>query len=465
MKSSEPLRIKKFNESKIRKGDILILPGYNIKLLSEDAVNGRQLTAIQVCCDRNDDGTIRQYHTRQNGRVKRRSNQMKTKKEKMNIAFLSTFPPRECGLATFTEDLINEIDKIGTVRSCVIAVTNDEKHDDPRVKCKISQNQRAHYFRTALWVNTHMDLLVIEHEYGIFGGECGEYILDLARNLQIPFVITTHTVLQNPTPKQRMVLRTLGRLSTGVVTMAANSIPILAKVYGIEPDKITVIPHGVSCLPVKPREQLKSEYDLTDKHVVSSFGLISPAKGLEYGIQAVAQVVKEFDNLVYLILGKTHPSVKQAMGESYRQQLMDLAESLGVQENVKFIDKYLTKEEVMTYLNMSDIYMTPYVSKEQAVSGTLAYAVGSGRVIVSTPYRYAQEMLGEGRGMLAEFSDADSLASCISYILKNPLHKMEMENKTLTLGQTMAWANVAERYNQLFINVAKPSQRAEVQVG
>jgi glycosyltransferase involved in cell wall biosynthesis len=136
-----------------------------------------------------------------------------------------------------------------------------------------------------------------------------------------------------------------------------------------------------------------------------------------------------------------------------------------VQDNIKFIDKYLTKEEVMTYLNMSDIYMTPYVSKEQAVSGTLAYAVGCGRVIVSTPYCYAQEMLGEGRGMLAEFSDADSLASCISYILKNPLHKMEMENKTLTLGQTMAWANVAERYNQLFINVAKPSQRAEVQVG
>src|SRR5665647_3493740 len=188
-------------------------------------------------------------------------------------------------------------------------------------------------FRTALWVNTHMDLLVIEHEYGIFGGECGEYILDLARNLQIPFVITTHTVLQNPTPKQRMVLKTLGRLSTGVVAMAENSIPILAKVYGIEPDKITVIPHGVPCLPVKPREQLKSEYDLTGKHVVSSFGLISPAKGLEFGIQAIAKVVSEFDNLVYLILGKTHPSVKQAMGESYRQQLMDLAESLGVQDN------------------------------------------------------------------------------------------------------------------------------------
>ena len=348
---------------------------------------------------------------------------MKTKNGIMNIAFLSTYPPRECGLATFTEDLINEIDKIGTVRSSVIAVTNGEVYDDPRVECKISQHQRADYFRTALWVNRHMDLLVIEHEYGIFGGECGEYILDLAKNLKIPFIITTHTVLQHPTSKQRTVLKTLGRLSSGVVTMAANSIPILAKVYGIEPDKITVIPHGVPCLPVKPREQLKIEHDLTGRHVISSFGLLSPAKGLEYGIEAIAQVVPEFENLVYLILGKTHPSVKQSMGESYRQNLMDLAENLGVQDNVQFIDKYLTKEEVMTYLNLSDIYMTPYLSKEQAVSGTLAYAVGCGRVIVSTPYRYAQEMLGGGRGMLAEFSDADSLASCISYILENPIHK------------------------------------------
>ncbi|MEN6325365.1 MAG: glycosyltransferase family 4 protein [Syntrophomonas sp.] len=388
-----------------------------------------------------------------------------TKNVIMNIGFLSTYPPRECGLATFTEDLINEIDKIGTIRTSVIAVANDEAYDDPRVECKISQHKRLNYFRTALWVNDHMDLLVIEHEYGIFGGESGEYILDLAKNLKIPFIITTHTVLQHPTPKQRAVLTTLGRLSTGVVTMAENSIPILAKVYGIDPDKVTVIQHGVPCLPIKKREQLKIEHDLMGRHVISSFGLLSPAKGLEYGIKAVAQAVPEFGNLVYLILGKTHPSVKQAMGECYRQNLMDLAKSLGVEDNIRFIDKYLTKEEVMTYLNLSDIYMTPYLSQEQAVSGTLAYAVGCGRVIVSTPYRYAQEMLGDGRGMLAEFSDADSLASCISYILKNPIHKQEMEIKTLTLGQTMAWANVAGRYTQLFINVAEQFQRTAVLVG
>jgi len=384
---------------------------------------------------------------------------------KMNIGFLSTYPPRECGLATFTEDLINEIDKIGPVRSSVIAVSNGEVYDDPRVGYKLSQHQRAEYFRTALWINNHLDLLVIEHEYGIFGGECGEYILDLAKNLKIPYIITTHTILQDPSPKQRTVLKNLGRLSTGVVTMAENSIPILAKVYDIEPDKVTVIPHGVPILPVKPREQLKIDHDLAGRHVISSFGLLSPAKGIEYGIEAVAQVVTKFDNLVYLILGKTHPAVKQFRGESYRQSLMELAESLGVQDNVRFVDKYLTKEEVMTYLNMSDIYMTPYLSKEQAVSGTLAYAVGCGRVIVSTPYRYAQEMLGGGRGMLAEFSDAKSLASSINYIFENPLHKKEMETKTLILGQTMTWSHVAERYTRLFINVAEQFPQTAVLVG
>jgi len=370
-----------------------------------------------------------------------------------HIAFLSTFPPRECGLATFTEDLVNEIGRVSLVRPSVIAVTNTEEYENPRVDHKLKQHDRSSYFKTAHWVNTHADLLVIEHEYGIFGGECGEYIIDLAKNLRIPFIVTTHTVLLEPTPKQQSVLRALGELSTMVVTMAASSVPILSEVYGIKPSKVEVIPHGVPCLPVKPREQLKAEHNLKGKQVISSFGLLSPAKGLEYGIAAAAEVAQDCPNLVYLILGKTHPSVKQEMGESYRNSLMDLAESLGVRDNVRFVDKYLTKAEVMTYLHMSDIYLTPYLSKEQAVSGTLAYAVGCGRVVVSTPYRYAQEMLGGGRGMLAEFSDSESIASCIRYIIKNPLRKKEMEIKALAVGRTMTWANVAGHYNRLFINI------------
>ncbi|HEY3426310.1 MAG TPA: glycosyltransferase family 4 protein [Negativicutes bacterium] len=369
------------------------------------------------------------------------------------IAFLSTYPPRECGLATFTEDLVNEIEKIPFIRPSVIAVVDKEGYANSQVKCKLSQHDRASYLLTALWANDNVDLLVIEHEYGIFGGECGEYIIDLAKGLKIPFIVTTHTVLLEPLPKQLTVLRDLGRLSAKVVTMAESSIPILAGTYGIELEKLVFIPHGVPNMQVESRAKLKADYGLLNKKVISSFGLISPAKGLEYGIEAVAKVVPDYENLIYLILGKTHPCVKESMGEKYRQSLMDLAQSLGVQDNIQFIDKYLTKEEVITYLHLSDMYLTPYLSKEQAVSGTLAYAMGCGRVIVSTPYRYAEEMLGCGRGMLAKFRDSDSMAACIRTVLANPVRKNEMERNTLAVGRTMTWANVAAQYAELGVEI------------
>ncbi|PKM83141.1 MAG: glycosyl transferase family 1 [Firmicutes bacterium HGW-Firmicutes-14] len=389
---------------------------------------------------------------------------MKTTNQIRTITFLSTYPPRVCGLATFTEDLVNEIDKAPLFRPTVIAVTNTEEYEDSRVAAKLSQHNRASYFQTARWANTHTDLLVIEHEYGIFGGECGEYIIDLAKNLTIPFIITTHTVLMDPSLKQKLVLWELGRLASMVVTMAQSAVPLLTGTYGIEAGKIAVIPHGVPSLPVKPREEAKVSYGLAGKQVISSFGLLSPAKGLEYGIEAVAKVVPEYENLVYLILGKTHPCVKELNGESYRESLVSLAKNLGVKDNIRFIDKYLTKEEVITYLNLSDIYMTPYLSKEQAVSGTLAYAVGCGRVVVSTPYRYAQELLGDGRGMLAEFRDSESLASCIRGVLDNPAKKKEMEMKTLAVGREMTWANVAGRYARLFTGIMETPQPKGMQL-
>ena len=367
---------------------------------------------------------------------------------------MSTYPPRECGLATFTEDLVNEISKAGQIRPHVIAVSaGSETYEDPRVAFKLSQHDRSSYFKTAQWANTHVDLLVIEHEYGIFGGDSGSYILDLAKGLTIPFIVTTHTVLLEPLPAQQKVLQELGRLAAKVVTMARSSIPILAGTYGIAPEKLAFIPHGVPDMQVEPRATLKTAYGLKNKRVVSSFGLISPAKGLEYGIEAVAKVVSEYPNLIYLILGKTHPCVKASMGESYRQSLLDLAQNLGVQDNVRFIDKYLTKQEVITYLHLSDMYLTPYLSKEQAVSGTLAYAMGCGRVIISTPYRYAEEMLGEGRGLLAGFRDVDSMAACIQKVLGNPAEKAEMERKTLAVGRGMIWSAVAAQYDELSVHI------------
>ena len=366
-----------------------------------------------------------------------------------NIAFLSTYPPKECGIATFAEDLVSAIDKISSIQAIVIAVGNQEEYIDPRVKYKINQYKRASYRQAALWINCNAELLVIEHEYGIFGGDCGEYILNLAKELKIPFIITTHTVLQEPSSKQREILRNLGRLSAKVVVMAKSSIPILAGKYGIDLRKIVFIPHGVPFMQMESREELKKKHGLQNKQIISSFGLISPAKGLEYGIEAVAKIVQSHDDLIYLILGKTHPSVKASLGENYRHSLMDLSEHLGIGKHVRFVDKYLTKEEVITYLHLSDMYLTPYLSKEQAVSGTMAYAMGCGRVIISTPYRYAQEMLASGHGMLANFKDADSIASCIQKVLDNPTFKKEMEMRILAVGQTMAWTNVASSYAEL----------------
>ncbi|MEN6413795.1 MAG: glycosyltransferase family 4 protein [Veillonellales bacterium] len=369
------------------------------------------------------------------------------------VAFLSTYPPRECGLATFTEDLVNSMNKISLVQPSVIAVAKKEDYVDPRVKFIVNQQERSSYLKAALWANRHADLLIIEHEYGIFGGDCGEYVLDLAKGLKIPFIVTTHTVLLSPSPKQKTVLRDLGKLSAKVVTMAESSIPILTGTYDVPTEKIAFIPHGVPSMRMASREQLKLYYpDLQNKQIISSFGLISPAKGLEYGIKALAKVVPDYHNVLYLILGKTHPAVKERMGESYRQSLMDLAENLGIREHVLFIDKYLTKEEVITYLQLSDMYLTPYLSREQAVSGTLAYAMGYGRVIISTPYRYAQEMLGSGRGLLAQFRDADSLAACMRIVLGNPSRKKEMELKTMAAGRKMTWENVAGRYAELCIS-------------
>lgn len=379
-----------------------------------------------------------------------------------NVAFLSTYPPRECGLATFTQDLVRELDKIGHLsKPKVVAVSNDDYSYSDRVTMELSQHDRESYINTANAINdSNIELLVIEHEYGIFGGESGEYILDLIDSLQIPFVTTLHTVLPEPSQKQKEILRQLGEKSTKVITMAKNTKPILESVYDIEPSKIEVIHHGVPYRVLESRDKLKEKHGLSGRSVVSTFGLLSPGKGLEYGIKAIAEVAKEHKDIVYMILGQTHPCVKKESGEAYREKLIELVDRLGINEHVWFVDKYLTKDEIINYLQMSDIYMTPYLGKDQAVSGTLAYAVGYGRVIVSTPYSYAKEMLSEGRGLLAEFNDAQSLAEHIKYVLENPEAKKEMEDKTLSVGRTMMWENVAQSYAKLFRKILEGQKLA-----
>lgn len=387
-------------------------------------------------------------------------------KKPMNIAFLSTYPPRGCGLATFTQDLVMQLSRIQSTSRCrIIAVSNESMRYDDNVMMELTQNDRISYTQMASKLNNSaIELLVIEHEYGIYGGEWGEYLLDLVDNLEIPFVTTLHTVLPTPDDKQRHIVNVLGQKGEKIITMAKNTVAILKNSYGIDPAKIAVINHGVPYIPMQSREMLKAKSGLESRSIISTFGLLGPGKGLEYGVEAIAKVARNHKEVLYFILGQTHPAIKKESGENYRKSLEMMVEKLGIEDNVMFVDKYLTQAEIIRHLKLSDIYLTPYLSKDQAVSGTLAYAVGYGRVTVSTPYSYANEMLSQGRGLLAKFRDSESIANCIEYVLDHPEEKKQMERMTLETGKTMMWRHVAKQYQKLFVNVLKQHEKALVTV-
>jgi glycosyltransferase involved in cell wall biosynthesis len=381
----------------------------------------------------------------------------------VRVLFLSTYPPRACGIATFTQDLIHALDETGKIETEVAAVNDGIDSYPPEVRFTLEQQDPNSYLETAAQISrSSADLLMVEHEFGIYGGKSGEYLLKLVDLLEIPYLVTLHTVLPKPTKKQREIIQRLAVGCKRLITMSASSIPVLREIYEVDPDKISVVHHGVPEIAVEDRDRLKKQAGLEGRFVVSTFGLLSPGKGLEYGIGAVARVAKKHPEILYLVLGQTHPVIKSRDGEAYREKLEQTAADLGVAENVRFVNRYLTKEEIIRYLVMSDVYMTPYLSRDQAVSGTLAYAVGYGRVIVSTPYPYAVEMLGDGRGMLAKFRSTVSLSKCILDVLRHPEQKEKMEKKTAELGKDMMWSRVAENYFSIFKDaVSREPEAAE----
>ncbi len=375
---------------------------------------------------------------------------MSTKKNP-KIMFLSTYPPRACGIATFTQDLVGALSKTGKIKTGIVAVNDNDYDYPPEVQMTLKQYSPESYPETAEKINSSSaDLLMIEHEFGIYGGEWGEYVLKFTEALKKPYCVTLHTVLPKPLKKQEMIIRQLAAGCKKLVTMSSSSVHLLENIYGVPKEKISVIPHGVPELPMEDRESLKKQENLEGRFVVSTFGLLSPGKGLEYGIEAVARVAKQHPEIIYLILGQTHPGIKKRNGEKYRESLEKLVQKYGISKHVLFVNKYLTKQEIIRYLCISDVYMTPYLGKDQAVSGTLAYAAGYGRVIVSTPYPYAEEMLADGRGLLAEFKNADSLAKCIMEVMRDHKKQNMMENKMLSFGKNMMWSCVAEKYFSVF---------------
>ncbi|MDF2814270.1 MAG: glycosyl transferase family 1 [Paenibacillus sp.] len=378
---------------------------------------------------------------------------MRNTSSNRNIVFLGTSLPRECGIATFTQDLLDEFDHIkGFNKPRIVAINNNETYRyQEQVMREIDQHKLSDYTDTADYLNSSdVDLLVIQHEFGIYGGESGEYLIPFVERLRIPYIVIFHTVLTEPSAKQRLIMNRVAELSVKVVTMAQSSVKDLVSIYGIDDAKIAFIHHGVPYVKTESRSRLKEQYGFANRQILSTFGFLSPGKGIEYSIEAMRGVVNQHPDALYIIWGKTHPVVKQETGEVYRQKLVDLVRELDLNHNVIFVDKLLTQEEVIQSLVMSDIYMTPYLGKDQAVSGTLAYGVGYGRVIISTPYRYAVEMLAEGRGLLANFRDSASLEACILRLLDNPTIVKEMENRTLELGITMLWSEIAKTYAAIF---------------
>lgn len=374
--------------------------------------------------------------------------------------FLGSYPPRECGIATFTRDVVEAYDRQFGTRSDVIAI--DEAGGEVRrypsdVVARISQVDHRSHIRAAEFVNrSAADLLNVQHEYGLFGGDRGEWLVDLLAALKKPAVLTLHTVLPEPDEKMLSVTRELCRHSAKVVSLSETGRELLERVYGIDPRKLRVIHHGVPDVPFQGTQAAKASFGIGERAVISTFGLINRGKGLEYAIEAMRAIVAQHPETLYLILGETHPVVRRQEGESYRESLQELVRSYGLQYNVQLVDKYLEYDEVVRYLGATDIYLTPYLNPTQIVSGTLAYAVGCGKAIVSTPYLYAEELLAYGRGFIVPFRDAGAIASRIVDLLDDPALRRATERRAYRFGRQMTWPHVALEYGRLFEELVPP---------
>ncbi|MGC9992489.1 MAG: glycosyltransferase family 4 protein [Candidatus Cybelea sp.] len=368
--------------------------------------------------------------------------------------FLGSYPPRECGIATFTKDMVDAYDQAFGFASPVIAIDEpgaEMRRYDPDVVARIREQNRESYASAAELVSIYpVDLVNIQHEYGLFGGERGEWLADFMSMLDKPAVLTMHTVLPEPDETYMRVTKALCEAASKVVALSETGRNLLERVYGIDPDVLQVIHHGVPDVPFQDTAAAKASFGIGQRTVISTFGLISRGKGLEFAIEAMRDVVKRHPETLYLILGETHPVVRRQEGESYRESLTAMVRQYGLHYNVQLIDKYLDFDEVVSYLAATDIYLTPYLNPAQVVSGTLAYAVGCGKAIVSTPYLYAQELLAHNRGFLCDFRDAASIASRLNMLLDDPALRRATERRAYRFGRQMTWPNVAMQYGRLF---------------
>jgi glycosyltransferase involved in cell wall biosynthesis len=370
------------------------------------------------------------------------------------IAFIGNYLPRQCGIATFTTDLSEAIATEYPDITCIALPVNDieEGYDYPsRVRFELTEKDIESYRRASDFLNiNNVDMVCLQFEYGIFGGRAGSHIIALLRELRMPIVTTLHTILRDPNSDQRLVLEKVAALSERLVVMSERGSEFLQKIYNVSPDKIDMIHHGIPDVSFVDPSFHKDIFGVEGKIVLLSFGLLSPSKGYENVISALPKILEHYPNVVYIVLGETHPHVKRHEGESYRLSLQWLAKEKDVEGQVIFYNRFVSIEELIQFIGAADIYITPYLNEAQITSGTLAYTLGAGKAVISTPYWYAEEMLAEERGVLVPFRDPEAISKQVIRLLDDEQSRHSMRKRAYMYGREMIWSKVAQHYMESF---------------
>lgn len=407
------------------------------------------------------------FKCQQCARVLYRSAPQPAQPKRLSVAFVATCPPRQCGIATFAKDLeqaLKAADAGLTIPWAAINETMSIHPYGPEVRWRIRQGNPESYREAAQQMNAaRVDVVCLQHEfglYGIWGDSFDDHLPPFLDTLQKPLVSTLHSVLPDPTPSVRLAIQRIGHRSSQVVVMSERARVLLLEEYSIAPHKVCVIPHGVPSAEPHGRTRMKQQFGLAGRTIITTFGLVDPRKGLEYMIGAMREVRQEHPDALYLIVGKTHPELVRREGEAYRKRLWQLVQEQGLEQHVSFVDEYLTQRQIVDYLLASDVYVTPYLDPNQITSGTLAYALGAGKAIVSTSYAHAAEALAGERGLLVDFRSEAQLADATLRILGDAVLKATLERNAYAYGREAAWPRVGERMLSVLRSAAAPRKVA-----
>ena len=379
---------------------------------------------------------------------------METPSEIRKVAFLGDYLPRQCGIATFTTDVLSAVAAEHPQTQCFAVPVNDLKggYEYPgEVRFEIEEQDLSSYQRAADFLNiSNPDVVCVQHEFGIYGGSAGSHLLALLRELRMPVVTTLHTILREPGTDQRRVMQELITRSTRLVTMTERGRQMLEEIYHAPPAKIDLIPHGIPDMPFVDPNYYKDQFGVEGRLVLLTFGLLSPNKGIENVLNALPAILAEFPNVVYIVLGATHPNLVREHGEAYRLSLERLAKKNKVQKHVIFYNRFVELEELKEFIGAADLYITPYLNEAQITSGTLAYAFGAGKAVISTPYWHAAELLADDRGVLVPFGDSQAIAREVTSLLRDDTRRHAMRKTAYKLGREMIWSNTARLYMRSF---------------